>query len=359
MHAAIAPGSACLLRRCNANCRPWTRRVCSPTPARTCTGAAVAAMGESALQNLPSRRGAHQVQAHELAAPPHSALRATWELAHRLPLAGACCSARQGRRWWEKRPKHMLPTTAQTVRGPSRWRIRACPACRRATATAQGLTAAALLAEGLLLRCLCAPVCAQSWRARRYAAQLRRWRSRSSGTEQPELRVNVCLAARQHKPSQGQCKADSGLRRPAAAQVVPNDPSNVLVAALLQRRDRDAEARRQQERARGADKGKRPAEPGVERAAKRPGGASAGAGSSRQGPRQPCPAFTEHSAIAPGRRARAAPGRLAPQQPLALLRAICECVCCVPRAGIQCAGQGPTAPAAVHFGACFTTSESG
>ena len=158
-------------------------------------------------------------------------------------------------------------------------------------------------------------------------------------------------------PSQRQHKADSDLRRRAAAQVVPNDPSNVLVAALLQRRDRDAEARRQQERARGADKGKRPAEPGAERAAKRPGGASAGAGSSRQGPRLPCPGVTERRAIAPGRRARApsAPGRLATQQPLALLHTICDCDCCVQWAGVQCAGQGPTTRVAVRLAGSFTT----
>ena len=74
------------------------------------------------------------------------------------------------------------------------------------------------------------------------------------------------------------------MRGRAAAQVVENDPSNVLVAALLRKRDRDADARRAADKARGADKGKRPAEPGAaERPAKRPGGAAAEAGSSRPG----------------------------------------------------------------------------
>ena len=74
------------------------------------------------------------------------------------------------------------------------------------------------------------------------------------------------------------------MRGRAAAQVVENDPSNVLVAALLRKRDRDAEARRAADKARAADKGKRPAEPGAaERPAKRPGGAAAEAGSSRPG----------------------------------------------------------------------------
>lgn len=59
----------------------------------------------------------------------------------------------------------------------------------------------------------------------------------------------------------------------AAAQVVENDPSNVLVAALIQKRDRE----------RASEKGKRPAEPAAERPAKRAGGANPEAGSSRLG----------------------------------------------------------------------------
>lgn len=58
----------------------------------------------------------------------------------------------------------------------------------------------------------------------------------------------------------------------------------MLVAALLRKRDRDAEARRAADKARAADKGKRPAEPGAaDRPAKRPGGAAAEAGSSWPG----------------------------------------------------------------------------
>ena len=76
------------------------------------------------------------------------------------------------------------------------------------------------------------------------------------------------------------------MRVRAASQVVENDPSNVLVAALLRKRDRDAEARRAADKARAADKVKRPTEPGAaERPAKRPGCAAAEAGSSRHGAR--------------------------------------------------------------------------
>ncbi|KAK9831885.1 hypothetical protein WJX81_005545 [Elliptochloris bilobata] len=72
------------------------------------------------------------------------------------------------------------------------------------------------------------------------------------------------------------------------AQVVENDPSNVLVAALLQKRDRDADARRATDRVRAADKGKRPAEPGAaERPAKRSGCAAPEAGSSRHAEGEP------------------------------------------------------------------------